>query len=158
LKPSPKVLAITALVSLVLGFLIGFIPEHMTNSKLNEQIATLTQGKQDTQGQLGQTQAELTLSNFAVRSAMVYTDAEKNNYSDASAKASSLFTDMRAFSGKTQDQQLKQQIDQVLNGRDATIAALAKADPVVKGRLQEMFLKVQAFIAGATSQVICIPR
>jgi uncharacterized membrane-anchored protein YhcB (DUF1043 family) len=143
LKLSAATSVMTAAAILFLGFLIGFIPDHMTNSKLEEQILTLNQGKRDVQEHLGQTQQELMLSGFAVQSALVYTDAEQNNYSDASTKASSLFTGMRTFSDTTQDQPLKHQIDRVLSGRDAIIAGLAKADPVVKGRLQEMFLKVE---------------
>ena len=148
MNSSYRNIGIAALVALVIGFCIGFIPEHTKSSNQQEQIATLTQGKAGVEGQLGQIRNDLALSGFAIQSALVYADAEKNNYSVASGGASNLFTDLRKYADQNQGTEM-QQLTEVLSARDRTIAGLAKADPAVKPLLQDIFRKLQALQANA---------
>jgi uncharacterized membrane-anchored protein YhcB (DUF1043 family) len=152
---SAKTTAISALAGLALGFFLGFIPQHLENSKLGQSKESLqgqlakaqagfTRDKESLQGQLANTQSELAISAFTVRSAVVYVQAEKHNYTVAAGNASSLFTDMRSFTDQTSDNNLKQQLEHILDVRDKIIAGLAKADPAVAQQLQDLFLKMQS--------------
>ena len=144
-----KTVAISTLGGLVLGLLLGFVPEHSANSKLQDQIASITQSKSDVQNQLNLSQARLQLSSFAVRAADVSSQAEANNYSVASTGASSLFTDLRKYVDQSPNGQVKQQLQEVLSARDRTIAGLAQADPAVKTLLQQVFMKLESASASA---------
>lgn len=139
---SHKVFGITAIIALIIGFCVGFIPEHIKVSNQQNKIAGLTADGVGTQGQLSQAQNELALDRLTIEAALVSADAERNNYSVASSGASQLFTGLRQYADQTQDQQMKQQFEQILGIRDRTIAALAKADPAVKPLLQEIFRKL----------------
>ena len=139
-----KSVAIAAGIALVLGLLIGFIPEYIANSSLQKQVQSLTDGNSGLQGRLNQSQNRLALSNFAVRSAGILAEADKNDYSVASGAASSLFTDMRQYVDHSGDQVASGQLSEVLAVRDRTIAGLAKADPSVKQLLLQVFEKTQS--------------
>ena len=139
-----KTLGLSALAGLVIGLLVGYIPAHMQNSDLTNTNNTLTQNKSELQGQFNKTQYDLGLSKLAERSGLAYADAEKNNFSVAQTEASQLFTNLRKVVDRSSDQNLKQQLGEILATRDSTIAALAKADPAVKQRLQEIFRKMIA--------------
>jgi hypothetical protein len=85
---SAKMVAISIGVALILGFLLGFIPEQRKNS-------TATSERDTAQSQLVTVQKEADLSSFKVRAAMTYIQAEKKNFSNASSSASNFFTACR---------------------------------------------------------------
>lgn len=142
-----KVGAISALCGLIVGLLLGFLPQQAKISGLQGKLQSAEQAKQTADQSVEATQRKLRLSNFAVRSARLSTEAEQNNYSVAADDASALFTDLRQYEQSTDDAQVKSALDQVLGVRDETIAALAKANPAVKGQLQQIFLKLQSLVA-----------
>lgn len=149
MQASIKTAAFSALGGLVLGLLLGFLPEHSTNSKLQDQMVSLAQSKTDTQSQLNLTQTKLQLSSFAVRAAEISSQAGANNYSVASTGASSLFTDLRKYVDQSPDNGTKQQMQEVLGVRDRTIAGLAHANPAVKTLLQQVFSKLESISVAA---------
>ncbi|MEO6924437.1 MAG: hypothetical protein ABI064_06595 [Acidobacteriaceae bacterium] len=153
MKGSTKAVGVSIVVVLILGFLGGFIPEHMRSAKLSAETAVLDQKIAGAQAVLQQTQNALTLSNFAVGAAVLYSTAEKNNYSEASTEASSLFTALRNYTDSAQDQIVKAKLTQVLNERDTTIAALAKADPAVKAKLRQIFVDLAGVAGSMTVKV-----
>lgn len=144
MKFSGRTVAISLVVGLILGLLAGFVPQHQKNSILRHNNLALTEGEASLQNELAKTQARLAISAFTVRSAVVYVEAEKHDYSVALESASSLFTDLRKYTDQSSDANVKQQLGQVLSTRDQVIAGLAKADPAVVQQLQDMFLKMQS--------------
>ncbi len=134
---SSKTMAITATCTLIAGFLLGFIPEHLS-------LGTATKDKQSAQQQLSVVQKQEDISNFTVRSGMIYTTAEKHDYSSASGEASRFFTDLRQYTDGLPEGDLKQQLGTALSSRDEIIGGLAKADPSVTERIQALFLKMQS--------------
>jgi hypothetical protein len=149
MKLSLRTLLIAALVALILGFLLGFIPEHTRSTRQRQQIAELTSASQTAQAQFDTQHNNLLLSGFAIQAGKAYMDAENNNFSVASVDASALFTALRSYTDQTQDQQVRQHFGEILDNRDRAIAALAKADPAVKPLLQNIFLKLQGIEAQA---------
>ena len=142
MKFSAKTTVISSIVSLLIGLLVGFIPCHLKNSYLMEQ-------NRNVQGELFTTRGQLTLSRLAVRSAAVYSEAEKNNFSVASGSASSFFTDLRGFINQSASEPLKQQLEEIMGTRDPIIAGLAKADPAVLPELRQLFLRMQRIQASS---------
>lgn len=84
-----------------------------------------------------------TLNGFKNRTALLYIEATKSNYSVASGDASRLFTDIRDFTDQSKDKALNQNLESVLGSRDAIIGGLARADASVTQKIQEMFLAMQ---------------
>ncbi len=128
--------AILSLVLLSAGFLIGFLPERMKASRTIKM-------NQDLRLQLEDVKKAGTINSFRNRAALLYIEAQKNNFSNASEQASALFTDLRQYQSETADASLTQNLEGLLKARDAIIAGLAKADPAVTGQIQKLFLKMQ---------------
>lgn len=141
---SAKTLALCVVVGFVLGLLLGYIPERLKLSYAEQQKDALGQHTQTLQSTLHQTQNSLQLNELAVASAVVYAQAEKNNYSLASTSASRFFTGVRSYVDQSDDAAVKNDLQQVLAVRDATISGLATANPAVKLQLQEIFFKIQS--------------
>ena len=114
------------------GLIIGFVPARLNNNSLSNQ-------KEDLESALVVSQNALKISNLTVRAAGVYSEAEKHNFSVASADASGFFTDLRVYINGSTDATLKQRLEEVISSRDSTIAGLAKADPAVISELQKTF-------------------
>jgi hypothetical protein len=134
---SGKTMAITVACTLIGGLLLGFMPEHLS-------LDAAKQETQSVQRQLSVVQKEEDISNFTVRSAMLYTSSQKRNYSSASNEASGFFTDLRQYTDALAEGDLKQQLRSALDSRDEIIGGLAKADPSVTEGIQRLFLKMQS--------------
>src|SRR5665213_2540642 len=141
---SGKTMAITVACTLIGGILLGFVPEHF-------RLDAAKEDKQSAQHQLSVAQREEDISNFTVRSAMLYTSSEKRNYSSASNEASSFYTDLRQYTDALPDGDLKQQLGTALGSRDEIIGGIAKADPSVTERIQTLFLTMQSIQASVLS-------
>jgi hypothetical protein len=134
---SAKTFGISVAVALVVGFLIGYIPQHTS--------ATTAKGEKDqAQAQLARAQEQAALSGFRDRVAVVYVEAEKKNFAQASSDASSLFTSMQSYSDRVSNSGVQQDLSPFLRKRDAIISGLAKGDEAVTGELRDMFLKMQS--------------
>jgi hypothetical protein len=143
LNITKKTLGITALVCLFIGAVLGFVPEYIAKSQLEEKNFDLTVQGEARQKALHHTEDQLTLNQFAVQAAVISGDANSNNYSDASQHASKLFTDLRTYEDSTNDSAAKQTLADVLAMRDSVISGLAKADPSVRAELGQIFGKLQ---------------
>jgi hypothetical protein len=98
---------------------------------------------QSAQRQLSAAHKEEDISNFTVRSAMLYTCSRKLSYSSASKEASGFFTDLRLYTDALAEGDLKRQLRSALGSRHEIIGGLAKADPSVTERIQGLLLKTQ---------------
>ena len=127
---------ILSVVVFLAGFLIGFVPERIKASRA-------TNMNQDLRHQLDSANKAETVNSFRNRAALLYIETQKNNFSSASQQASALFTDLRQYQSATADASLKQNLEDLLQARDAIIAGLAKADPTVTAQIQKLFLKMQ---------------
>jgi len=142
---SAKTLGISIGTALLAGFLIGFIPQHVSR-------VSVAQAKDQESAQLGRAQEQLALTGFKNRIAIVYVEAEKKNFAQASSDASNLFTAMQSYSERTSDSRVHQDLSALLNQRDAIIAGLAKGDEAIAGQLQQIFLKMQSVKPSTSSE------
>jgi uncharacterized membrane-anchored protein YhcB (DUF1043 family) len=138
-----KTLGLAALGSLLAGFLIGFVPEHIAKARVEDQVMALKSQGDTNQNSLHHTENQLALNQFAVQAALVSADANANNYADASTQASNLFTGLRNYVDSASDNAARQTVTEVLSVRDPTIAGLAKADPATRSELVQIFRKLQ---------------
>jgi hypothetical protein len=141
---SAKTFGISVAIAVVAGFLIGFIPQRTSR-------VTATREKNEAQAQLARAQEEAALNGLKDRIAVVYVEAEKKNFAQASSDASNLFTAMQSYSEWTSDSRVQQSLSPFLSQRDAIISGLAKGDEAVTGQLQEMFLKTQSVVASTSA-------
>jgi urate oxidase len=143
---SVKTLGMSVVIALVIGFLAGFIPQRSN-------MVTATNEKNQAQVQLGRAQEEATINGFRNRLAVVYVEAEKKNFAQASSDASGLFTAMQSYSDQTPDSGVRQQLSTFLSMRDAVISGLAKGDAAVTAQLQDLFVKMQSVAASSNTGV-----
>ena len=151
MQSSWKPLGLAALAGLIIGLLVGFLPTHASNTRLEEQNVSLTQQSSSLRSQLSAERNRLTLSNFAVQAGVITAQAEAKNYSQAGSSASALFTGLRRYIDGATDDPAKQQVAEVLAVRDRTIAGLAQADPGTSALLQQIFYKLQG-VSDAANQ------
>lgn len=139
-----KQITITGVVCLAVGLLLGFIPEYIAKSNVEQRAMDLTSQGETVQKSLHHTERQLRLNEFALNAAVVSADANSNNYADATKSASSLFTGLRSYVDNDRNDGASQQLQDVLAMRDATIAGLAKADPGVRPMINQIFLKLKS--------------
>ncbi len=134
---SMRTFAIGMVIALAIGFLIGFIPQHM-------KADTAAREKNRAQTQRARAEEEAQVSGFTNRVAVVYLEAEKKNFAQAGSDASKLFTAMQSYSEQTSNSGVRQELSTFLSMRDAIISGLAKGDGAVTGQLRELLLKMQS--------------
>lgn len=127
---------VAGLVLVLLGFFGGFIPEH-------QKLSRAMRANQGLRDQLESSKRAETVGSFRNRAALLYVEAEKQNFSVASEDASKFFTDLRTFTTQSTDVSLKRNLEDLLSVRDTVIGGLAKADPAVAAQIQELFIKMQ---------------
>jgi hypothetical protein len=121
---------------LIVGALIGFVPQYSKLTSAQHEVDDLRQ-------RLDVSKRAEAMNSFRNRAALLYTETTRNNFTVALDMASKYFTDLRAFTDQTTDSTLKRELGNVLISRDAIIAGLAKPDPAISGQIQELFLKLQ---------------
>ena len=131
-----KIKIIVGAMLLIVGALIGFVPQHSKLTSAQHEVDDLRQ-------QLDVSKRAEAMNSFRNRAALLYIETTRNNFTVALDMASKYFTDLRAFTDQTTDSTLKQELGNVLISRDAIIAGLAKADPAIGVQIQELFLKLQ---------------
>ena len=134
---SAKTLGIAIVIALVIGFLAGFIPQHSS-------AVAAARDKNQAQAQLASAEQQAQLNGFKNQVAVVYVEAEKKNFAQASTDASEFFTAMQSYSEHTPDSGIRQQLSSLLSQRDAIISGLAKGDGAVTGPLQQLFINIQS--------------
>jgi hypothetical protein len=127
---------IVGAVLVIVGLLIGFVPQYSKLLAAHHEIDNLKQ-------QLDVSKRAEAINSFRNRAALLYTETTQNNFTVAFDMASKYFTDLRGFTDQTTDATLKQELGNVLSSRDAIIGGLAKADPAISVQIQELFLKLQ---------------
>jgi hypothetical protein len=120
---------VVAAIALITVFLVGFVPQYVKVSRLENE---LRQSRQETAG------AELRdLIGFT------YVQASQKNYGLAAETSSRFFNRVREVANQTQEVNRRKGLEDLLALRDSVTAALAKGDAAVMGDLQQLFLKAR---------------
>ncbi|MFB3916185.1 MAG: hypothetical protein ACE14M_05620 [Terriglobales bacterium] len=123
-------------VLLLVGFLIGFIPQYSRAQRTQSEMASARQ-------QLSQCQLSGQLSQLRDTAALMYVEASRKNYGLAGERAAQFFTQASQVAASTSDVRVRNALQQMLQVRDEITADLAKGDPAVVPKLQELVLKAQ---------------
>jgi len=117
------------------GFLLGFLPQYSRLSDARSDAASLT-------GQLTAEKKGRRIADFRNSAAHLYFEIESRNFASASEQASKFFTDLRQFTNQAEEP-IRGRLENVLQGRDAIIAAIAKADPNAANLIRQVFQQLQ---------------
>jgi hypothetical protein len=117
--------------ALVLGFLLGFVPE--------------TIGKRHARRDLAAARLELRLSRDQGRLGAALAESLRSNYERARQLMAGYFTDVQAVAGQVPDAHERQVLGGILSQRDEVITLLSRAQPESSQRL--MILYTQMFAA-----------
>jgi hypothetical protein len=126
---------IGGLTLVLVGFIVGYVPQNTQLSGARSQVADLTQ-------QLSAEKQARALADFRNSAALLYNEVAKNNFSNAGEQSTKFFTGLRAYTDQSQPP-LRQRLEEVLASRDPITAGIAKADPATAALVQAMFLQMQ---------------
>ncbi|MGB8986724.1 MAG: hypothetical protein WCC37_08990 [Candidatus Sulfotelmatobacter sp.] len=114
---------------LVVGFLVGFVPEYLRARRFEQEVATST-----TQLETCQLRDEATL---------MYLEAMQRNYGTSGDDASRFFDQTQRLANSTKDAALRDVLREILGLRDQITADLAKGNATVVSEMQPLLLKLE---------------
>ena len=121
---------VTGLVTLVLVFLLGFVPQYLEKRRI--------------QGELAISIEKLKMSELRDLAGMMLLEGLRQNYGIARDYSSQYFEKLRETSEQEENSTLKTSLQELLRSRDTVTASLSKADPASVSQLQTIFAKTQA--------------
>jgi len=124
-------LFIGASVLFLAGLLLGYIPEYLRASKLNDDLRTRDE-------KISRLNGYERLARLRDLASLLYLEVTRKNYGIATQRATLLFDGMRKNLDATQDAALKSVFENTLAQRDVIIAKLAKADPSVEPQIRDI--------------------
>ncbi len=116
-------------ILLVVGFLLGFVPQYVKAHSLQEQS--------------NRCEAGLNLAQVRQYGKLTYVAATQLNYGTASKYAQQFFDEAQKLAASTTDPTIKGTLEGVLSVRDKITTDLAKGDSAVVGDLQPVLLKLE---------------
>ena len=126
---------IGAAIAVVAVFLIGFLPEYVKASRLENK---LRQSRQESAG-----------AQLRDLIGLAYVQASQKNFGLAAETSSRFFGRAREMANQSQDADGRKALEDLLALRDKVTAELAKGEPAVIGDLQELFVKTRQATGGS---------
>ena len=126
---------IGAAIAVVAVFLIGFLPEYVKASRLENE---LRQSRQESAG-----------AQLRDLIGLAYVQASQKNFGLAAETSSRFFGRAREMANQSQDADGRKALEDLLALRDKVTAELAKGEPAVIGDLQELFVKTRQATGGS---------
>jgi hypothetical protein len=121
--------AMIALVTVLIVFLLGFVPQYLEKRRIQSQLDVATE--------------RLQLSELRDLAGMMLLEGLRQNFGTARDYSSQYFEKLRETAEQVEDSTLKMSLDELLSSRDQLTAALSKADPGSASQLQAIFAKTQ---------------
>ncbi len=122
------------LVLLLVGFLVGFVPQY---TKAQRAGSALESAKQ----QLSACQLGNRLAQLRDTAALMYLEATRKNYGLAGEYATRFFEQARQAAEQTSDAGLRAQLQDLLASRDEALGKLAQGDAGILPQLQTLLTK-----------------
>ena len=126
---------IVVAVTLVVVFLVSFVPQYVKASRLESEL------RQSREAFAGAELRDLI--------GLAYLQANQKNYGLAADSIGRFFNRVPEVVNRSQDATRRKALDDLLGPRDKITAELAKGDAAVLGDLQEVFIKTHAATRGA---------
>jgi hypothetical protein len=125
-----KTVAIVGAVLLVVGFLLGFIPEYQRASRLAEQLESV--------------RLESKLREIRELAGLSYIDALKMNYGSAAENSEGMFNVAREVANDTKNDGLRSSLTGLLGFHDTVKGKLSAGDASVLEPLQQIVQTTQS--------------
>jgi hypothetical protein len=122
--------AIVGAALFLVGFLIGYIPQHQKSSTLAAQLETA--------------RLDSKLREIRALASLSYIEASKLNYGSALEDSERMFSLSREVATDTKDNALRRSVNGLLTSRETVKGKLSAADASVLEPLQEIVQKTQA--------------
>ena len=135
-------IAVAAAVAL---FLLGFVPATLRARRTGQELARANERVAAVTAELEQTRFDLELARLRGILGEVLHEANLNNYGHAATRATSFFDALRGAAASPRlaaGSQRQRVLADLLSRRDEISASLARADPAVKPKLAEMYMRL----------------
>ena len=116
-------------ILLVVGLLVGFVPEYLKARRISEDLSSCTAGAE--------------LAQVRQSGALTYISATQLNYGVAAGYAQTFFAEVQKLQGSTSDVSVRDLLNQILSSRDKITADLAKGSADMVSELQPLVLKLE---------------
>jgi hypothetical protein len=120
---------VIGVVLLLIGVLVGFIPQYAKAHRLQQQVESCG--------------AELQLAQVRQSAALMYVAASQMNYGNASGYAAHFFDQAQSLAGSTSDAGLRSMFTEIINSRGKITDDLSKGNAAVLGEMQPLLMKVE---------------
>jgi hypothetical protein len=120
---------IVAAIALVAVFLVGFVPQYVRASRLENE---LRQSRQENAG-----------AQLRDLMSLAYVQANQKNFGLGAETTSRFFSRVREMANQTPDASSRKALEDLLALRDRVTAELAKGDTAAMADLQELFDKTR---------------
>jgi len=117
------------IVLVLVGLLIGFVPQYWKARRISEDLSSCTAGAE--------------LAQVRQSGALTYISATQLNYGVAAGYAQTFFAQVQKLQGSTADASVRDLLTQILSSRDKITADLAKGSAEVVSELQPLVLKLE---------------
>ena len=114
---------------LIVGFLMGFVPQYSRAHRFEQEVAT-------SNGQLETCQ-------LRDEATLMYLEAMQKNYGTSGDDASSFFDQAQRLANSTKDANLRNVLREILGSRDQITADLAKGNASAVSEMEPLLLKVE---------------
>ncbi len=132
---NPKTLWVGGLSLLVVGFLLGFLPQYL-------KVRTLQQQLEEARSDIAKRSEDVQRQELGLLIGHVYLETNRKNYGLASQYSTRFFDRARAMAGQTSNQKLESLMQSLLARRDAITGGLAKAESGSAEAIQDLFQQV----------------
>lgn len=122
-------------VLLLIGFLVGFVPQYTKGQRAQSELESARQ-------QLSSCQAGNRVAQLRDTAALMYLETTQKNYGTAGQYATRFFDQAHQIAQQTSDAALRAQLEQLLNSRDEVIGKLAQGDAAVVTQMQALLPKL----------------
>jgi hypothetical protein len=140
-----KFLLVGTLILLVAAYVAGYWPQH-------QQLSVAEQKMAQAQQQLASAQAIARICSLENDLLALLGQTESQNYGEASNLSKAFFDNLRREVDRDQNASYRQDLENILSGRDAVTAGLARADSSTASMLRQDLAQMQQLLQKLASQ------
>lgn len=133
----------------LLGYLAGYIPQRQKINELTTSITDQEKATRDVKGDVQKLKQTIQQKDFELLLAalrddwmMVHLEVLKNNYGNALSLASTFFDRLQGALGQAGSSDRNSALMEISKERDQITALLAKADPTVRERVDQILIRL----------------
>jgi hypothetical protein len=131
---------LAGLASLIIAFLVGFVPQFLKAAELRKELQARDQ-------RIEQFEREAKIATARDHASLLYLELTRKNYGIAGQHATQFFNHVRAMLNSTSDPAYKAALESAMSNRDAIVASIAKPDSAVEGQVRDILDRLHQLAA-----------